>query len=739
LAKKEGDKKKEKKKEEKKKERRMDVIGARYGKWAQLNRAAAEFIFFILYKGGDASIGAARDIIGSSVFSGKFTYDWCPDIFETTYDRTIGSLIKSTGKRTKGKMGDCGVNVQDEDQSSWMRHTMQRAIDWYLCFGMCPFRLVIDETSNPRVIIPEFESGNFIARIDKKGILEVAWISYQSMPTASSTADLKPDSQVGVHVWSDYTPSLGMEVPYNSIVNRLRADYIRLLNMHQNLEYADIMASMPPIVTRSDQKPRSVETLSMDEVLGDGIAFDPGNQTINDREMTRINDSSIHRTDALREYQLEREYDAGSMGSRPKVHKLTRHGALSVESSVSPWLLVEHPLDNGRNTASIQMPARRNDALNWQQWWDTRVSTIMGVPMGVLNSQGRGGNKTATEAETSNSRFRDFIAKVRESITEFLETAWARGMGRIEEDIINGKLEQVLAEKQHVFEEREAFYNKGKRKRTKALMPPDGDTSIDEKKNKKDTKRSRRKSMPTTEELEAKRIDRWERGEIPGVESPEDLERSVFDARVNLAVEAEADKLMRRAQSLHVPVEPSTLYSDVEDIVRRNAPEFSSNSEYLRIDRKRYRMEQEKRQAEILAEKEADLVETETNLRSALSTRKRLKLFWTIPPAIEQGDIIALYDKGIIDLEATHAMIVSKIRMPIDTPMGMSQEERLLRVKAELDMKLLREKSRFEMGLLREKSRFEMEKVKETSAFQLKALKLKSATPSQPPMGEKEI
>jgi hypothetical protein len=615
-------------------------------------------------------MGTARDMLVEHVLETNFKYDWCPDQAEPSYSRTIGAMLSTVGKPTLSKTGkgkgkgktpekdSCDSTIQDPDQIIWMRRAMEDAMDWMFQFGMCPFRMVIDGAMQPRIIIPLFESGNFIVRMSEVGELEVAWHTYSN--GVQKHGEIQPDAHVGVYVWSKYKPMLGERSPFTSLVARIRRDYLRVQAMWKNMQHADAMNAYAPLVTRSTDNPRDANNMTWDEALGDSLAFDPTSQSIEEGERSRMDSAEMHRSSVLRNQVSMNNMDTQG----PATMRVMRDGTEVMEVSTNPWFSAEFPLTHGRTPVSYNVPKPRTDILAMEDWLEKRVANVMRVPFESLR-KGSSGVKSSTEAETSDRLFRGAVKTLRNAVTEFVEEAWAQGMGKIEEEIIIGGLDRLLAERERRVE-----------------------TSNDEIKTKVEEGKSNADK--------SKRRSTFNGEQVPPFDPPntgKSVKEGIVESEIANAVERESDKIIRRAQSLHVPIEPVSVYKDVKALAERagRRPFQTVNSEYLDVE------DELQRQKGDYDGNNADLDMEEVLLKRALAQRMRLKVFWILPPVLDTGDIVFLHREGAISDEVRNGILFSKLDLPLDTPKGEVASERMLRIKAELDMEMAKLKHKFEM------------------------------------------
>lgn len=668
--------------------------GNQFKYWRELNRRVSADIRRF-YRQTYSPIGTARDVLAEHVLETAFKYDWCPDEVEPSYDRTIGAMVAMVGRspgtasakggggaRGRGQVG-CDATPQDPEQILWMRRVMEDAMDWMFQFGMCPFRMVVDAAGLPRIIIPAFESGNFIARMSEVGEIEVGWHTYTD--GVRKTNELQPDRHVGVYVWSKYKPMLDTYSPFTSVVARVRRSNLRLQMLWKNMQHADTAAAFVPLVTRSVEQARDVEHMNWDEALGDSLAFDPTSQTIDEQERTRMDDDAMHRAARIRQAAIA----AQPADATPMRMSAYQDGTEVLESAVNPWFLPEREIPQGRVPASVTVPQPRRDIIAMEDWLEKRVFNSMRVPFEMMMKTGSA-NKTATETETSNRMFRGAVKAIRDSLTDFMEESWAQGMGKIEEGVLVEQLGRLI-------DERRFLHDEGG-----AQKEADG------------------ARVPSTAELSERQRERWLKGEGLGLRTAGERARAAADVDALNLIERESDRIIRRAQSLHVPVEPAEVRREVRDLVKRAAknPQQTVNSQYLDVAdelerRKGGRPEGDAQSPPRTAANDgaSDLDAEERRLMRALRQRRRLKVFWVLPPVLDTGDIMFLYKEGAISDDVRNAVLFSKLDMPIDTPKGMPESERQLRIKHELDMAMAKQTHKFNMETANQKCQGDIRKI----------------------------
>jgi hypothetical protein len=613
-------------------------------------------------------------------------------------------MIKMVGRDSKGnnvegsrnksirilRGPDCESTPQDPIQIAWMKRAMEDAIDWMFQFGMCPFRMVIDAKMQPRIIIPAYESGNFIARINEVGEIEVEWHTYTD--GIRKTNELQPDRHVGVYVWSKCKPMLDTYNPFTSVVARIRKDNLRVQLLWRNMLYADAKAAYVPLVTRSVEQPRDVSHMNWDEALGDALAFDPNNQTLDERERTRMDDDAMYRSGRIRAA-------AEGQSDGPSVIRTCSDGSEVMESIGNPWFHSELPMPQGRMPATVTVPRPRTDILNFEEWLEKRATSAMRVPLDAM-TKGGSGNKSATETETSNRLFRGAVKNIRDAVTEFVEEAWAQSMGKIEEEIIISGLDRLLEERRV---RQETSYE-----------------HVDSPLNAKDKRQNGEKKstrVPSTEEFSDTQRERWLKGQPGGPQTPGELERNVIDGNIANMIERETTRIIKRAQTLHVPIEPASVYRDVKDLVEKagRKPDKTVNSQYLDVADELARQRGEKPEGDTSTPPRtdtSDLDAEERILKRALRQRRRLKVFWILPPVLDTGDIVFLHKEGAINDEVRNAVLFSKLDLPLDTPKGVSHEEHMLKVKSQLEMAKLKQTHKNALEMSERSFKMAMEKNK---------------------------
>lgn len=765
----------------------LNITGSKYNQWRELNRHVSMDIRR-LYCQNEATISTVVELISDHIFDSEFRYDWCPEDETNSYERTLGALIKSSSsgnddgasskggdekraqaqrqqQRIKGKNvqgASCPQTPNDPEQLRWMKETMREAMDYYYMFGMCPFRVIMGPDTFPKIIIPDFSTGNFIAKINEDtGTADVGWIDYKDKYI--NKGELEPDKKVGVYVWPQFKPLIDEPNPFRSVISKLRREYNEFrMMMHNNLK-ADQFNSNPLILTVSTDKPRSLEDMSFDEVLGDAIAFDANNQETVDMEKTRLNDYSMY--ESSRMSSLKSMQDA-SMGKGTSNLKIFDDGTETFEFSTNPWYGNEYPLPYGRTTASYPMPRIRTDLINWKEQWKNRISEAMRVPMDMIG-KGVSSNKSATEVETSNKMFRGAVAKARRDVTEFMEEAWAQGMGRIEERFIYEGFEAIFAERERSKVNNgeysgsitgDDYYDVG----GAGGGGGEGTTTKKKKKtNKKGDLEADAEAIVTKEQLSKNQLERYMKGQELGPITAAEKRRVVLESEQSNAIEAFYHDMMRRAQSANVTVNPSSMYKNVETLIKAkmSGKMFTpnENSEYNDIVERETRLKIKKSRAKngdnddgdgdnrkgknnggngystsimlfpsnkeideaILKngssylqyddddttqqrqqqQEEDDITSSRGYqwLKNVLSKRRRLTIFWMMPAVSDPADIVFAMNVGSISTQVAHAMIKSRMGLPIDTPSGEFKEITIAREIEAIKQKTVKMTQEYEM------------------------------------------
>lgn len=688
------------------------------------------------YKNNDTTAFTACSVIREHIFQIDPEYIWCPKENKESYYNTLGNLIKiskeksnrtiTIGKSTEKTPGilegfveeraddeavvlgteekqngkkdgdklnpmnrikNCKNLVKDPEQKLWMKKLMKKALDYYYMFGMCPFKMIIGSDKNPKLVIPSMEEGAFIARINPEtSIKEVRWLSNQF--GTMRTVKIKPDEKVGVYCWENFEPELDvdpLQTPYTSPIARLIGPYHIYKKFMVNAGIADELASRPPIVTISNEKSRNISELTFDEQLGDAIAFDPENYSLPDAEKDRINQSSLYQTQMLDNITSYR-------GATGMVRGIPFRDEENVyDYGPNPWIGRTYPLDNGRRTDRIELPRQRTDLHIIQERYESQVSKVLRVPIEIASNSSRG-QKTAAESETSNRLFRGAVSSAREAITEFIEEAWAQAMGKFEERIIVEGIESIYFEVEDNPKDRSIV--------EKYLQGDSLSGKSDE--NAKENPNVEEKSV-SSKMLKKRQEKRYEKGNPTETSNPAERERIVLETEKSAVARGIYDALIKRAEQKGVPVDSELIYKGVSDIVTDNFvnPVQNVNQKYAEKASRQSKKEIIKQQAkegnvrltlddsksneETSVEKKKE--ENKKNLIRSLQQRKRLRIYWNMPPLLDTADIIFLQDRGSIDREVANALIKIQYKIPLDTPSGMSKEERLMMKTAEIKRK----------------------------------------------------
>jgi len=652
---------------------------------------------FIFYT-NDLDIHVAERVLVSSIFKGGFTIEYGGSTSDPSYKNIIQAKLR-TQKTSSTALS------RDPVLMGWLERLGKDAIRLKMIFGMCPFRMVYDdEIGSDTIVIPDMISGNFIYRLNEFDVLEVGWMS--TLRKGKSKADVLPDSDTGVYVWSDSKPVMVGRQPYNSVAARLRKPYLVRERVIDHFLVADQMASKPPIVTQSKENPRSIEHMSYDEILAESVLFGEDDQTVENMERQRIDQSAVSR-----QAQLGETHGGGGFGFPvygPKPTGVDMFGLEYEHDAVSPWVNNHYPITSGRTTANISVPKPRGDVDKWNHEWSESVHKAFGVPMDQASS----GKKTSAEALASDARFRTSVASGRDAIKSFVEEAWAQSMSASENQAIVEALTSIGKRKQEILGKRKEEDTRTPAERAAirgdpflddsggTTTPPGGGNPIPSDSSTSGV--NPRSDMRGGASSKRRRINIDRKGEDIPVEKEEEEEdpnrlQEVENARRDEAArlqsssvvlgQEEIERILKIASLRDIEVDPMAVQSEVQETTR---------SQVRNLD---------------------DRV---SQLKDTLSQRTRLIWHWDAP-LIDVADIIALRNEGLIDEDTARVLTYTHYTLPYDTPGGESKEEKMAAVKQKCDMEREGEKQKGDIAREREKQKGDLAKLKEQNKSRIKA------------------
>jgi hypothetical protein len=645
-------------------------------KW-QIIDARLMHNLFIFYM-NDLDIHAAESVLMAAIFKGGFTIEYGGKTSDPSYRNIIESKLQKKDDNTLSR---------DPVLMGWLEKLGKDAIRLKMIYGMCPFRMIYDdEIGTDTVVIPDMISGNFIFRLNPFDVMEIGWMS--TLRKGKSKAEIQPDKDTGVYVWPDSKPVMIGHQPFNSVAARLRKPYLVRERVVDHFLVADQMASKPPIVTQSKENPRSIEHMSYDEVLAENVLFGEDDQTIENRERQRIDQSAV-----ARQAQLGETHGAGGFGFPvygPKPTGVNMFGLEYEHDMVSPWVNNHYPITSGRTTANITVPKPRGDVDKWNREWSELVHKAFGVPADQASS----GKKTAAEALATDARFRTAVSSGREAIKSFVEEAWAQSMTIPENRVIVDALTNIGRRRKEILDQE-------KKKRTPAeraairgdpyldapgdtTTPPGGGTPIpsdsstssaNPRSNMRGDFSSKRRRLNIAREGATEEGEEGEQEKDPlrlqEIEDARRVEAAHLQSSSVILGQEEIERVLKIASLRNIEVDPMIVQAEIQQ---------SANQQVR------------------------DLDDRESRLKDTLSQRNRLIWHWDAP-LIDVSDIIALRNEGLINEDTARVLTYTHYTLPYDTPSGESKEEKIVKLKQKGDMEKEREKQKADMAKMKEQTK----------------------------------
>lgn len=592
----------------------------------------------------DLLIGIATDIIKREAFHGGISYDMA--------ELGDGGHTNNNNNNNNGKGGgEKKRQPRQFDKSEfWVEHILQKALDYFYQYGMCPFMRAdhthaIRESSTTgqearvpsitpigaatedgasldalspsgsrrqkggggknhtaiqRFIIPTIQSGNFLARTTKDGQVEVGFQLYEY-----GKKEAAPTPGVHVFVWPGRSPVPESPTPFRSLVYRLLPFQLNIRELWRNDMDASHTSAHPSLIlVRERGSGGSGAGHGMDEetelhVYSDALALS-GPSSMEHQRAARTDSEMVTR---LQKQLAElREFS----GDGVKRLGVDEHLIAAPIMRSQNWQTGNvYPVPSGHTTATAPVASREKDLILRCEWWQKLVASQFGVPPQLLDQrstksrdarqQQKGASSQAAAGQSESiTLLRKTVQEARERMVTFFEDAYDRLFRRDETDRIAGKI------------------IKG-RQRIATLKEYDRHLE----------------GRPLLEQLQ-QTMEQRHQEELKWMEEDRKL-RTVINTVFNMALE-------RTSRAWDT--------SKIRSLARQAL--------------------------------ESEKAEKSRLKKSVLPASKRLSIHWNQPILVDVTTLNWLREQGFIHDDVLRQIVLREVGLPEDTPKGISIEERML-------------------------------------------------------------
>jgi len=428
-------------------------VGPSRDEWTILSPTIAKEIQKVYNFSSDLIIGIATDIIKREAFHGGMTY-----------------VVQEKSKEPQDF---------DADSEVWVEHTMQKALDYYYQYGMCPVMNLgrgsgdgdIDDDDDGnnkkdskkdlkkekkkqikipaitpaeaglcgpgvaemrreqttqkvnRFIIPSIDSGHFLARMTYDGQVEVGFqlhrFAGRRHPTFVSGRGVSPTPGIYVYVWPGRTPVPNSPTPFRSLVYRLLPTQLNMRELWQNDMDASHVNSRPSLILVRTQKNGGQPSMDQEtelSIFADALSVSSGSSSMQHQRGARSDSEFTSRLQT----QLRRMREMSGGGSK----RMGVDGRL-VGADIIRYQNWEDGnvffAPSGMTTSTPVMAQRETNITQRSEWWQRIVAQQFGVPMQYLD-RGSSGHRPGSSSSGSSANLTsgqtDACALLRKTVQE---------------------------------------------------------------------------------------------------------------------------------------------------------------------------------------------------------------------------------------------------------------------------------------------------------------------------------
>ena len=340
---------------------------------------------------------------------------------------------------------------------------LRRAMVYSILFGLVP--VMVDSNYPDTIRVPKADSGQFVARVDTKGKVEVGWQWSHSILTGDDSHE--PAKDVMVYIWNDREPYVSQSSPFDSMVLPLLDDLMREKELVQADTQAHHELSYPPFVLQENphsKTTKSDETVNQQylylDMLGDpsgrNNGHGPGGTLVGGQARRNRIDEGI----AIRANKSDRRADNTNTEDDLRVHVDPCTGTITQVRRTVFYHRHRYIAPAGTVvTAGFARPSLRNDLLAHRTYLSQQVASALGLPIFFVfgGNPGMGGNtqnqrnsKTGSLSSASMNQdlakemLRERVSAIRLELEAFYSQAayhffWAKEAMGLSRDVANGE------------------------------------------------------------------------------------------------------------------------------------------------------------------------------------------------------------------------------------------------------------------------------------------------------------
>ena len=419
------------------------IKGFRHDTWMILNPALMRIIL-CAYRGSSVLQTVVRNL-GDETLRGGISF--------TESTTTNRKRMHSSSSSSSSSFGF---------KEQYVLVALRRALVYSILFGLVP--VMVDSDYPDTIRVPKADSGQFVARVDKKGKVEVGWQWSHSILTGDDSHE--PAKDVIVYIWNDREPYVSQSSPFDSMILPLLDDLMREKELVQADTQAHHELSYPPFVLQENPRSKTTKTdetvdqqfLYID-MLGDpsgrNNGHGPGGTLVGGQARRNRIDEGI----AIRANKSDRRADSTNTEDDLRVHVDPCTGVITQIRRTVFYHRHRYIAPAGTVvTAGFARPSLRNDLLAHRTYLSQQVASALGLPIffvfggnpGIGGGDRQRSSKTGSLSAASMNQdlakemLRERVSAIRLELEAFYSQAayhffWAKEAMGLSRDVANGE------------------------------------------------------------------------------------------------------------------------------------------------------------------------------------------------------------------------------------------------------------------------------------------------------------
>jgi hypothetical protein len=643
-----------------------------YSRWRALNPELHTQIaeFFFCYAGLPEV--AKRAVIQRTNLS-RMYYEYGTADSVISWKSTVAPAVDAVIGTTQSK------NTQDPHIIRMVRKAMIKAYDYYLMYGMCP--AYIESVRNVRtgqkqyvISVPMPNSGHFIARTTPTNNIEVGW-KWNNNHNISSFYKTEPDDAVYVHIWDLTTPWLEGLCPFRSVIPKLISDWRRRCDTWGRHEKGEINSVNPRLIVQGKTQGNTLERMQPSEMYNDMLHGGDLERSAHHQSSARIDRSFQKRVDDALTASIRNtsSLHGGITGS-------DGHHTVEDVNAGDDLRVVYMP--SGTSTGTYPLPKTSGLVPGIDDWWASRVSAMMRVPIDILTGK-KSPSRSTKEAEISSDMMDVSVREARDVMTNFIERTWSVLFGDMENTIIEME-ESSLAEKENL--ERATIVDYLRHLLSVDANHPDLPTGTTTQR-LNEIQSEKTEGREEGDEIAKIEVNDGDSGRAKN-EVATELEKIAFSEMERLRkVDVLTEMIHKNAANVGIGLDSASLRQEVTKVV--------------------YFIETGKYNAEMQRKRIDDLK----------NEKKKFKVGFFSQASVSSERIAEFVKDGTISEEAGHILRLMKHNLPLDTPRGELEAIRLMKAKMKLTIEQERAKSEIQAKQIAQKAKLDQRLLDKGGSF----------------------